>query len=213
MRRWRVPAGGALVALLLVAVYFMAFHQPRSNEIATLGEDATRLDAESAALQRTITALEKVAAREPEFAAALRLLERLIPAGLAQPALLAHVQQAAQGAGVELVSVTFGDPKVPEKAPENAVAGTVLVAMPVTVVVSGPFGGITDMLRRIETEKQRAVLVRNVALTEAKAGFPQLTATWSGQAYALLPAGDPLLIDRSAPAATVRSTPEERVTP
>lgn len=213
MRRWRVPGGGALVAVLLVAVYALAIHRPRGSEIATLKGDSSRLQAESGALQRSIAALEKVAEREPEFTAALRLLERLIPSGLAQPTLLAHVQQAARSAGVELMSVTFGDPKVPEKAPESAVAGTVLVAMPLTVVVSGPFAGITDMLRRIETDKERAVLIRNLALTEAKAGFPNLTGTWSGQAYALLAASDPLLIDRSAPTASARTTPEERVNP
>ncbi len=200
MRRWRVPAAGVLAALLLGATYLVVFHQPRSEQIDALDADAHRLRSEQAALRRTITGLEKVAANEPAFTAALRLLERLIPPGLAQPSLLSHMQAAAQGAGVELISVTFGDPSVPSGAPQSAVAGTVLVAMPLTVVVNGPYGGITDMLRRIESEKNRGVLVRAVAVTEADAGFPRLTATWSGQAYALLPADDPLLASGRDPA-------------
>lgn len=200
MRRWRVPAAGALAAIVMVAVYVMGFHQPRSSQIAELSAEADQLRAQQAPLRRSIEALEKVASREPEFNTALQLLEQLIPAGLAQPSLLVEIQTAAQAAGVVLDSVTFGDPKVPKEAPQSHVPGTVLVAMPVTVVVRGPYAGITDMLRTTEVGKDRAVLVGTVALTEADAGFPQLTGTWSGQAFALLPADDPLLADPSAAA-------------
>ena len=201
MRRWRVPAAGMAAAVLLVAVYVVGFRQPRTAEIAALAEETGRLRSEQVPLRRDIKGLEDVAARESEFKAALELLEKLIPSGLAQPALLAQLQRAAEGADVELVSVTFGDPEVPKAAPESHLPGTVLVAMPVTVVVDGPFLGITDVLHRVEVEVDRAVLVGTVAITEAEAGFPRLTGTWSGQAYALLAADDPLLVDPDAPPA------------
>lgn len=207
MRRWRVPAAGALAAIVLVAIYFMGFHRPRSAQIATLSAEAEQLRAQQAPLRRSIEALETVASREPEFNTALQLLERLIPAGLAQPGLLVEIQAAAQAAGVTLDSVAFGDPKVPKDAPPSHVPGTVLVTMPVTVVVRGPYAGITDMLRTTEVGKDRAVLVGAVALTEADAGFPQLTGTWSGQAFALLPADDPLLVDPSAAANQPKTNP------
>lgn len=199
MRRWRVPAAGALAAIVLMAIYVVGFYQPRSGRIAALAAEADQLRGQQAPLQRSIDALEKVAAREPEFKTALQLLERLIPTRLAQPSLLVEMQTAARAAGVVLVSVTFSDPEVPKDAPQSHVPGTVLVAMPLNVVVNGPYTGIIDMLRRIETGKERAVLVGAVALTEADTGFPQLTGTWSGQAFALLPANDPLLVDPSAP--------------
>lgn len=207
MRRWRVPAAGSLVAIVLVVIYVVAFHQPRSNRISALAAEADQLRAQQGPLQRSIDALEKVAAREPEFHAALELLEQLIPARLAQPSLLVEMQAAARASGVALTSVTFSDPKVPKDAPQSHVPGTVLVAMPMSVVVNGTFTGITDMLRRIEVAKDRAVLVGAVALTEADAGFPQLTGTWSGQAFALLRADDPLLVDPNAPARAASPAP------
>lgn len=218
MRRWRVPGAGALAAIVLVAIYVVAFHNPRSSRITGLDDEATQLRAQQAPLQRSIDALEKVAAREPEFNTALRLLEQLIPTGLSQPSLLVELQSAARAAGVVLESVTFSNPEVPQGAPPSHVPGTVLVAMPLSVVVTGPFAAITDMLRRVEVSKNRAVLVGAVALTEADAGFPQLTGTWSGQAFALLPADGPLLVDPNVPARTVsppsaRDTPERPVTP
>jgi hypothetical protein len=211
VKRWRVPAAGALAAIALMAIYFVAFHQPRASRIAGLAAEADQLRAQQAPLRRSIDALEKVQAREPEFKTALQLLEKLIPPRLAQPDLLAEMQSAADGAGVELVSVDFGDPKIPEDAPASPVAGTVLAAMPLTVVVNGPFAGITGMLRRMEIGNERAVLIGAVALAEADTGFPQLTGTWSGQAYALLPANDPLLVDPHAPVAkaTTTTTPEK----
>lgn len=217
MRRWRVPAAGALGAIILVVVYVVAFHQPRSDRISALAEEADQLRAQLAPLQRSIDALEKVAAREPEFTTALQLLEQLIPTGLSQPSLLVEMQSAAQAAGVVLQSVTFSDPEVAKDAPPSHVPGTVLVAMPLSVVVTGPFASITDMLRRVEVGKDRAVLVGAVALTEADAGFPQLRGTWSGQAFALLTADDPLLVDPNAPARPAAPAPagqsSEPITP
>ena len=81
------------------------------------------------------------------------------------------------------MSVSFGDPEVPEGAPQAPIPGTVLVAMPVTVIAQGLFEGITDMMRRVEGQLDRAVLVGALALTEGDDGFPQLRGTWSGQAY------------------------------
>lgn len=199
MKRWRVPAAGVLGGLLLVAVYAVGFHGARSDEIAELVADTDRLRAQQEPLRREIRGLDEVASREPELTTALRLLERLIPSGLAQPSLLAELQAAAERSGVKLVSITFGDPRVPKGAPESPVTGTVLVAMPLTVVVEGPYVNITDLLHRVEVDVDRAVLVGELALTEAEPRFPQLAGTWSGQAYALLPADDPLLMDQEAP--------------
>ena len=207
MRRWRVPAAGFLVGLLLIAGYFVGIHGPRSDEVAELVAQTDQLRAQQEPLRREIKGLEEVASRETELTTALRLLEGLIPSGLTQPALLLQLQEAANGAGVKLASITFGDPKVPEGAPASPVPGTVLTAMPLTVVVEGPFVNITDLLHRVEVDMDRAVLIGSLALTEAEVGFPLLTGTWSGQAYALLRPDDPLLGEpepataRRAPAA------------
>ena len=207
MRRYRVPAAGALAVIVVLAIYVVGLHQPRSSQIAALETEANQLRAQQAPLQRSIDALEKVEAREPEFRTALLLLEQLIPTHLAQPRLLVEMQSAAQAAGVILVSVTFSDPEVPKGAPQSHVPGTVVVAMPLSVVVNGSYTGIIDMLRRIEVSKDRAILIGAVSLTEADSGFPQLTGTWSAQAFALLPADDPLLVDPNAPARAASPTP------
>ena len=206
MRRWRVPAAGAAAALVLMAVYGVWFHQPRKAEIAEATADAKQLRARQNPLRRDIEGLEQVQARQAEFDAALGSLEQLIPSELAQPSILVQMQAAAKKAGVELMSVTFGDAAVPKGAPESHVPNTVLAAMPITVIVEGPFLAITDLLRQVETGIDRAVLVGSVALTEAESGFPELTGTWSGQAYALLSAGDPLLADPGS-AAPVEAEP------
>lgn len=201
MRRWRIPGAGVLCGLLLVSAYVVRFHGPRSDEAADLVAETEQLRSQQEPLRREIRNLDEVASRESELRNALRLLERLIPAGLAQPALLSQLQAAADGAGVKLVSITLGDPQIPEGAPESPVADTVLVAMPLTVVVEGPYVNVTDLLRRVEVDLDRAVLVSELALTEAESRFPQLAATWSGQAYALVRADDPLLADATAPTA------------
>ena len=110
---------------------------------------------------------------------------------------------------MKLGSITFGDSKIPEGAPASPVLGTVLTAMPLTVVVEGPFVNITDLLHRVEVDMDRAVLVGSLALTEAEVGFPLLTGTWSGQAYSLLRPDDPLLVG-SEPATAKRAPAAEK---
>lgn len=196
-----MPAAGAVAALLIVAVYFLGFRQPRSEKTAGLVAETEQLRSQQVPLRRDIKGLEQVAARQDELKAALQQLERLIPSGLAQPSLLTQIQVSAEGAGLTVESVTFGDPAVPEGAPPSPIPGTVLVAMPVSVIVEGKYLQIAELLRRVEVDFDRAVLVGDVAVTEADAGFPQLTGTWSGNVYALLPSGDPLLVDTGAPVA------------
>lgn len=208
MRRLRVPIAGALVAVLIILAYVFGFHRPRSDAIASARADVEQLRAQQAVLQGEIAVLEEVADQEPELRAALGRLQQLIPSELAQPSMLTQLQGAAAEAGVELTSVTFGPPEPPEGGPAS-VPGTVLVQMAVTVAVDGRFAAVTELLRRIETEVNRAVLVGTVALTEAEAGFPEITGTWSGQAYALLPVDHPLLADPNAPPADPNAPPAD----
>lgn len=213
MRRLRVPIAGATVALLVSVTYFFAFHRPRGDAMAQVRADVEQLRAQQTSLQREIAVLEELADRQDQLEVALERLEGLIPSQLAQPAILAELQQAAGGAGVELTSVAFGTPQPPEGGPTGDAAGTVLVQMPVTVTVEGPYAGVTEMLRRVETDLDRAVLVGTIALTEAEAGYPELTGTWAGQAYALLPADHPLLVGPNAPPADPNVTAGEPESP
>ena len=204
MRRWRAVVAGTAAALLIVVGYFVALHQPRRDQIDKLSADADQLRSQQILLQGENAELEAVAARADEYQAALARLNGLIPSGLAQDSVLEQLRADAEGAGVALVSVAFGDPQVPEGAPPSNVPGAVLVEMSVTVAAEGPYSGMTELLRRVEGEADRALLVGTVALTEAESGFPQVTVTWSGRAYALLAPEDPLLA-ASEPAAP--STP------
>lgn len=199
MKRWRIPLAGGAVALLLAAGYFFALHQPRADEIAQVEADTEQLRSQQADLAREIAVLEGVEASEDQFRAAAQRLGEQIPAELAQPAILTQLQAAAAAAGAELVSVTFGPPVVPEGAPESGIAGRVLVEMAIDVIADGTFFGNTDLLRRVEIEMDRAVLVGSVALAEAETGLPQLTGTWAGRVYALLPVDHPLLRDPATP--------------
>lgn len=208
MRRWRVFLAGAGLALLVMVGYVLGLHQPRQEEIARLAADTDQLRAQQAVLRQENVELEAVAARADEFYVALAALEQLIPTGLGQDTVLEQLRAQAEGAGVALTSVTFGEPLVPGGAPPSNVPGTVLVAMAVTVEAEGPYSGVTDLLRRIEVEADRALLIGTVALTEAEIGFPQVTATWSGNAYALLPADSPL-----APVADPAAPPTETAPP
>lgn len=207
MRRMRVPIAGGVVAVLLIVAYVFGFHRPRSDAIAQAAADVEQLRAQQTSLRSEIAVLEEVEDRQTELRAALARLEGLIPSELAHPDMVSQIRAAAGEAGVKLTSVAVGPPELAEGAPPGA-PGTALVEMDVTVSVDGPYAAITELFRRVEAELDRAVLVGTVALTEAEAGFPEITGTWSGNAYALLPTEHPLLVDPNAPPAEAAPAPE-----
>lgn len=201
MRRYRVLLAGAVVAAAILAVYVFTLHLPRAERIDEVRAEAERLRAYQVELRDEIVLLEEIAANEDAYVEALDQLEELIPADVAEPALLAELQRAADEAGVELVSVTFGELIVPEAAEAATPADPgVLVEIPLTVAVEGDFFEVAELLRSVEVVMPRAILVDTVSLTQGRAGFPVLTGTWSASIYALVPSDDPRLGASEVPA-------------
>ncbi|MDP8969361.1 MAG: type 4a pilus biogenesis protein PilO, partial [Actinomycetota bacterium] len=176
--RYREPLIGALVAVVLTALYWFALYQPRSNEQAALEQETDQLQARQQQLRNDITRLEEIRADEVRIRQALARLEAYIPSGLAQPAAIREFQQSADAAGVAISSVTFADPEPVEGAPETGTENTALVAIPVTMVVEGGYFQAVDFFRRLEVRSPRAVLVESVAIAEGEEEFPSLATTW-----------------------------------
>lgn len=190
--RARLPliAGLGAALLLGVAFYFLLW-QPRVQEQEDLEAEIATLQARQAQLSNEIRQLEEIQANELQIRAALARLEDFIPTGAAQPTVIRQFQLSADAAGVQIDTVTFGQPEPVEGAPATGDPSLVLAAIPVTMVTEGGYFQQVDLFRRLEVDVPRAVLVLNVAMSEGAAGFPSLSATWSGSIYALVPTDAP----------------------
>jgi Tfp pilus assembly protein PilO len=185
--RNRAPVVGVLVALLLGVAFYFALYQPRNDDLDEVREETAQLESQRSSLQNELRRLEDIAAREMEFRASLARLEEYIPSGIAQSSLIRQLQLAADQSGVVITLVSFAEPQaVPESSP-TGVPQTVLGSIAASVTVDGGYFQIVDFMRRIEVDVNRAILVEQVSVVEGQLGFPQLSTTWNGQLFAVVP--------------------------
>lgn len=186
---------GVLAAIVLTVAFWFLLYKPASDQQAAAEAETAQLEQEQSSLRSQIAQLRDVESRQVEIRAAQTRLEEYIPLGPAQPTAIRQFQRAADAAGTEILSVTFGDLAVPEAADATTPAdtgtpGTTLANIPVTMTIEGGYFQLVDFMRRLEVDVPRAVLVQTVDVDEGSGGYPSLEAIWSGQLFAIVPTSD-----------------------
>lgn len=189
MSTYRSPLIALAAAVVAAVAFYFLLYAPRNDDLAAVVAETGDLESQRAMLDTELRRLRDIQAREPEYRAALARLEELVPSGPAQPTVVRQFQQAADDAGVTIASVSFSEPTPVVGAPPSGEPGMVLGAMTVTMDVHGGYFQVVDLLRRLELEVPRAILMRSLTMgEETEAGLPTLVSTWSGELFALVPA-------------------------
>lgn len=183
----RAPLIGALVAVVLTAGYWFLLYKPAVEEQNAFEAETAELETEQSQLRNQIAQLEQVKADEVAIRAAMARLEEYVPVGVAQPQVVRHFQETADAAGVEITSVTFGEPTTIEGAPDTGNPETALASISVSMVIEGGYFQAVDFFRRVEQDVPRAVLTQSVNIGEGQKKFPSLETTWGGQLFAVVP--------------------------
>ena len=203
----RAPLFGLLaVVVLSVGFYFLTW-SPKSDEQAAYQTETLELDQQVATLQGEIERLKDIQANEEDYRSRLALLEAYIPGDPAQPAAREQLQEVADLAGVTITSMTNGLPMVVEGAPPAEDPNLALAKIDVTMTVDGGYFQHVDLLRRLEVDVPRALLIRSVSVAEAQAGFPELATTWSGELFTVVP------VEAAAPVPSETPAPGEAPAP
>lgn len=191
----RAPLIGVLVAVVLAAGYWFLLYKPALDEQAAHEAQTLELVEQQSQLRNELARLEEVRRDEDTYRAALARAEKFIPTGVAQPAVVDQLQRTADAAGVEITSVSFGEPTVVEGAPDTGDAETTLASISVSMVVEGRYFDTVDFFRRVEHDMPRAVLTSSVHLAEGEEKFPSLATTWGGNIFAVVPAAATVAAD------------------
>lgn len=182
----RAPIIGALVAVVLVVGYWFLLYKPAMEDQAAFEEETAELETVQRELRTEIAQLEAIRDDEEHIRAVVARQEEFLPNGAAQPRMVRELQQTADAAGVEITSVSFGEPTAVEGAPETGDPSTILASIAVNMVTEGGYFPTVDFLRRIEQDVPRAVLTQSVNLAEGE-GFPSLATTWAARVFAVVP--------------------------
>ncbi|MBW3602569.1 MAG: type 4a pilus biogenesis protein PilO [Actinobacteria bacterium] len=190
MRRYLVPIGGAVAAVALIAGFVFLLYRPADAEQARLERETAKLVTEQQALRNQISRLREIKANAADYRRRVARLAAYIPLGVEQPSAVAQLQAAADGAGVDVDSVTFARPLAVPEAPEPSEPDTVLAQTHVSHSVSGTYFQLVEYFRRLEYETPRAVLVQQLSFNEGEGGFPSLSVAWSGEVFSVLAADE-----------------------
>ncbi|GAA2024180.1 hypothetical protein WDZ16_07605 [Pseudokineococcus marinus] len=192
MRLTRTTAwvgGAALLGLVLVAAAWLLLVGPRQQLAADLREQTASTAAQNDLLTAQVRRLEEQLGDVPTTRAEVAALREQVPADAQLPALLRQVTELSDLAGAQLTGVTPTEPAdvptdaaaaVPTEAPADASAdGTAATSpaptdpavpggvqvVPVALTATGSFAQLQELLRLVQVELPRALLVRSVSLT------------------------------------------------
>lgn len=188
-------AGGAvLLALAVCATTWLLLVSPRQQLATDMRDQAAATAAQNDLLQAQVLQLEAQLGDVPQTRAEVAALREQVPVDPDLATLLRQVTELSDRAGASLTGVTPSEPATAAGAEATAAeAGATgatappapgVQVVPVTITATGTFAQVQELLRLVQVELPRAVLVRSVALTSGEdAGALQLVLT--ADAFAL----------------------------
>ena len=192
MRQWTMLTVVGIVAVL-GAGWFLAV-SPQRHHAADLRTQATNQANANTQLQSRVAQLEQQQKDLPAQQRELNKIAAKIPDNPALPALIRQLSTAANGAGVDLVSLSPAQPVATNPATSTAVTPTTasagaaapLMQIPVVIVVQGSYYNIESFFDAVE-KLQRAVLIPGWQLSAAQGTGTVSTTSGSGSGAKALP--------------------------
>lgn len=171
---------GLGVVLVLLAFFFLLY-RPAGDDIAA-AEQAAEVARQGQAEQRQrIRALEEARSAAPDVEAMLATARSVLPDEVGMPSALRQVQDAANGAGVEIMTLT------PSSAQPHPLDPT-LSEVSVGLQVEGSYFQVVDFLRRIEDPRLTARAMLGDFVVLKLSDYPTLTAELGLRLHARTPA-------------------------
>ncbi|MFA5785522.1 MAG: type 4a pilus biogenesis protein PilO [Actinomycetota bacterium] len=207
-------AGAAVLAVVLVAVFYLASWKPTSGKIDQANQARQEAQSEESRLRAQIARLEELKRRAPEIQAEIAQFSEKIPDTPDLPGFIRRIVEISARSGVDVNSISPGAPSplTAQSAGGKAVGVGGVNVIQVALAVEGGYFQMSDFLSRLES-LQRATQVISVSLTPGApgaGGMSRMTSALSmkiyttgyGPGFQPAPAGGVVL-----PTATASPTP------
>lgn len=172
-----------LGVLVVLAAFFFLFIRPRQAELARVEESIVAEEARTQQLQTELARLRDLQANAPELQAELATIRGFVPKDDEVPNFIFLVQDAANEAGVDFVSIT---PELPKPPPE----GAALAEIRASIGAGGGYFAVQDFIRRLH-DLDRAVRIDNLTLSgteDSETGEVEITLTSAARIFFEVPA-------------------------
>lgn len=204
--------------LLLVLVWFFVGFRPQQDRINELRDQQEQTEQEIQNLQAQLERLQELQRMEPQLRAQASRLQDALPADPRLPDFILQVQDAANLAGIDFLSISPSLPSAftPPGDGGGGQGGGDLQAINVSVQTTGRFFALEDFIIRLE-RLPRAVRIDNFSLSPgggedtAPGEPPVLSVTFSMQMF--LETVAPVSPDAGTPAPVGTPAPGETPAP
>ncbi|HWC14935.1 MAG TPA: type 4a pilus biogenesis protein PilO [Actinomycetota bacterium] len=192
---------GAILACLLL--YYFGI-RPQRAELADVRAQIEAEEIRETQLAAELRRLQELQANAPELQAELAEIRRFVPVKPELANLIFQVQESANRAGLDFVTIT---PELPRTPPE----GATLAQVRATIGGAGGYFALQDFLRRLHT-LDRALRVDTMAINvgSLEPFGTRLTMTIAARVFYELP--DPV-VDTTATNATPGTAPSPTASP
>ncbi|MBS3908293.1 MAG: type 4a pilus biogenesis protein PilO [Actinobacteria bacterium] len=155
----------AIVALMFVLFYMFGW-SPQVSKLDQLSKEKTEQEQRLQAAKNTLSMLEEVKRNAANAEIEYIKMSNRMPSSPELPSLIVEMQNISNDAGVELVSISPGEPSSIGEYNE----------MKISAVVNGSYVALIDFLRRVE-KAPRAFRVDNINIKTER--YPDLNMTAS----------------------------------
>jgi Tfp pilus assembly protein PilO len=183
-----IAAGASLLVVLLV-VFLLVL--PKVSAIHKANDDLAAARATQTQLQAHLEQLKATEAQAKQIRTELSKLSAAVPPTVALPDLIRTLNDLADAAGVDFLTLAPGQPSAVEGAPGTLpgtaapVSGALPVGVsvvPVSVTLEGSYFSVDEYLFRLET-LPRISKVNGLTLGIGTGGYPQLALSFQANFY------------------------------
>ena len=174
-RRAPLFAGLAVAGVAILMILLLVL--PKMGQVSQAQDQLDQAQRDQQTLESRRSALEDAKAAAPQARKTIAEVNRRIPPTAEEPGLILLLQNAAIDAGIDLVSLSPGNPVF------DTASGLSKIA--VGVSATGTYFDVTDFMYQIET-LPRAAIVTNMSLAPgqtSQTGVPLLTLSATIQTY------------------------------
>lgn len=165
-----------LIVVVTVAAFSFFLFRPRLSQLADLANQEAQVRQSIRATRLTLLRLQSAKKQAGEINQRLARTKEILPAEGDIPAIILEVQDIANQAGIEFVSIK----------PGPLVANDGYAELPLEIMIDGYFYDLVDFLYRFERMK-RATKVAKIRIVEGKKKLPNIQITISASVFVLAP--------------------------
>lgn len=148
--------GGALVAVVLLAVAWFVFISPQNATTESMGNEVEMAEAKVVSARERLVELRKQNENLDEYLLKLERDRAALPVDSGMPDFLRHLQAAGDKTGVAINGLVVGSPT------KITVASGTIYYLPLTLNAAGSAANLESLLNELQQVQPRAALMTSV---------------------------------------------------